>query len=242
MGYDRKAIQAERQTDLAAGIRRRMVQVVVTILLQAMVLFLAAGQLVWGWAWAYLALGVAILAVNASLLLSRRPDLVAERGRMAADAKTWDKWLALLVSAVGPLAILAVAGLDRRFGWSAPLPLWVHLAGLALFATGNGLWSWAMLSNRFFSGLVRVQWERGHTVETQGPYRYVRHPGYVGMIVFELGTPLTLGSLWALVPAAVLVAALVVRTALEDRTLQSELAGYADYARRTRYRLVPPIW
>ena len=98
------------------------------------------------------------------------------------------------------------------------------------------------VSNRFFSTMVRIQADRGQTVATAGPYRYVRHPGYVGYSVSFFGMALALGSLWALVPAVLMACLLVVRTALEDRTLQDELAGYTDYARQVRYRLLPGIW
>jgi protein-S-isoprenylcysteine O-methyltransferase Ste14 len=107
---------------------------------------------------------------------------------------------------------------------------------------GMLLVSWAMASNKFFSTTVRIQDDRGQTVTSSGPYRLVRHPGYVGFLVSNLATPLLLGSLWALIPAVVLEALVVVRTALEDRTLQAELGGYRDYARRVRYRLLPGVW
>jgi protein-S-isoprenylcysteine O-methyltransferase Ste14 len=99
-----------------------------------------------------------------------------------------------------------------------------------------------MVSNKFFSTSVRIQMERDHTVASGGPYRYVRHPGYVGYIVSGFAAPLALGSLWALIPAAITLCLLVVRTALEDRTLQDELDGYREYAARVRYRLLPGVW
>ena len=113
---------------------------------------------------------------------------------------------------------------------------------LIVFVLGMGLFDWAMLSNRFFSGTVRIQEDRGHTVVADGPYRVVRHPGYVGMIVMFVLPPLVLGSLWALIPAGLAALATVIRTALEDKTLQVELPGYAEYAQRTRYRLLPRVW
>jgi protein-S-isoprenylcysteine O-methyltransferase Ste14 len=107
---------------------------------------------------------------------------------------------------------------------------------------GSALGNWAMLENRFFSGYVRIQTDRGHMVVSNGPYRSIRHPGYLGGIVTWLAAPLALGSLWALIPAGAVVVAYVIRTALEDRTLQAELDGYKEYARQTRYRLVPGVW
>ena len=99
-----------------------------------------------------------------------------------------------------------------------------------------------MATNRFYGRYVRIQTDRGHTVVTTGPYRCVRHPAYAGLILFMLATALALESLWALIPAGLVAAVLVVRTVLEDRTLRSELLGYDDYAQRTRYRLVPGVW
>ncbi len=220
---------------------RRFAQIGVSALLQAGIL-LAAGRLAWTWAWVYVALYVLTVAANALILLPRHPELIAERAEVKAGAKDWDRVLAPLVSAVGPLAMLLTAGLDERFGWSVePGPL-LHAAGAILVAAGYALFSWGMASNRFFSGVVRIQSERGHEVASAGPYGYVRHPGYAGMIMFTLGTPLLLGSHWALAPAGATVLLMVLRTSLEDATLRRELPGYEDYASRVRYRLLPGVW
>jgi len=135
-----------------------------------------------------------------------------------------------------------VAGLDERFGWSHQITPVIHLIGLTFYGLGQGLFSWAMASNKNFSTAVRIQMDRGHTVATSGPYRYIRHPGYMGYIVSSLGMALALGSLWAIIPAGLIACFLVVRTVLEDRTLQDELPGYKDYAQGVRYRLLPGIW
>ena len=147
-----------------------------------------------------------------------------------------------MLSLVFPFATLIVCGLDVRWSWSPEVGLPVHLAGLALMVLGFAIISWAMVSNPFFSGAVRIQSERGHTVASGGPYRYVRHPGYVGMILHFGSLALVLGSLWALLPALINVALFILRTALEDRTLQAELPGYREYAAQTRYRLLPGVW
>ena len=118
----------------------------------------------------------------------------------------------------------------------------VEGGALAAAALSMALVTWSMASNRFFSSYVRIQKDRGHVVASGGPYRYVRHPGYVGMLGFGLATPLILGSVWALIPAGLTLVVVVVRTALEDRTLQRELEGYQAYAQRVRYRLVPGLW
>jgi len=136
-----------------------------------------------------------------------------------------------------------VGGLDERFGWSPPLDSAIHITALISYALGQGLFSWAMASNKFFSSVVRIQMDRNQTVATGGPYRYVRHPGNVGYITsFFLATPVALGSSWALIPGGIGTLLLIIRTALEDRTLLEELDGYKEYAQQVRYRLLPGIW
>jgi protein-S-isoprenylcysteine O-methyltransferase Ste14 len=215
-----------------------MLQVVIQTLLIAAILFIASGRLDWGWAWAYLGVGVGILVINASVL---PPELIAERGQVKEDTKDWDRVLAIFII-IPTLGTLIVAGLDERYGWSPQLDWAIQVVALVFFALAQGLFSWAMASNKFFSGTVRIQEERGHTVASGGPYRYVRHPGYVGYIISWTATSLTLGSLWALIPAGLVMCLMVVRTALEDRTLLDELDGYPDYAARVRYRLLPGVW
>ena len=143
---------------------------------------------------------------------------------------------------VGPLAWMIVAGLDERFGWSPQIPLALQLVALVIMVLGYVVGIWAMAVNRYFSAVVRIQKDRGHTVVSDGPYRFVRHPAYATGIVSCLATPILLGSLWALIPCGLVAVVTVVRTALEDKTLLDELDGYKDYARRVRYRLLPGAW
>jgi protein-S-isoprenylcysteine O-methyltransferase Ste14 len=139
--------------------------------------------------------------------------------------------------------MLVAAPLDVRYGWTAPLPSWVHITGNALVIIGFAILTWSMVTNRHFEATVRLQSDRDHHVMTGGPYRFVRHPGYVGTIIaFYFGTPLALGSAAMIVPALIGLITMVIRTALEDRTLQAELPGYAEFAQQTRYRLLPGIW
>jgi len=226
------------ETNISSAVVKRMLQAVITYLVLAAVLFISSGRLNWIWAWAYLGAGLALLVINALIL---PPELIAERGQPGENVKRWDRVLATLGS-LATLGIPIVAGLDERLGWSPQLVSAIHLVGLTFFVLGQGLFSWAMASNKYFSTAVRIQMDRGHTVATAGPYRYVRHPGYVGYIVSFLGMSLALGSLWAIIPAGLMACLLVVRTALEDRTLQDELPGYRDYAQRVRSRLLPGIW
>lgn len=221
---------------------RRGIQVFTSIVIQATILFATSGQLDWGMAWVYIGVSVGFVLFNMMVLLKSDPELIAERAQMKKDSKSWDKVLATLIVAVIPLISLSVAGLDHRFGWSPDFALSLRILATCGMVLGSGLWGWAMVSNKFFSGLVRIQKERGHTVQTSGPYRIVRHPGYVGLVLLTLAPPVMFGSLWALIPAGLATIGIIVRTALEDRTLQCELTGYAEYAQQTRYRLLPGIW
>jgi protein-S-isoprenylcysteine O-methyltransferase Ste14 len=208
-----------------------------------LLLFLSAGSFTWIWGWAQMAILTGFMAAHPLLLIPINPELLAEReqGMRSPDVKGWDRWLAPL-AAGGLFPMMVVAGLDVRFEWTGSIFPAAHVAGLICNVLGYALFLWAMVSNAFFSEGVRIQEERGHTVATGGPYRYVRHPGYAGAIVAALATPLLLGSMWAMIPASISAALYVLRTALEDKTLIQELPGYRDYAQQTRFRLVPGLW
>ena len=239
MNANTSANQPNGKSDLASRIRKRLLQVIVQFLVLAAILFVSSGRLNWVWAWAYLGVGVGILAIN---VLVMSPELIAERGQIGKEnIKGWDRVLTTL-SILPTLGTPIVAGLDERFGWSPPLTVAIQVVALILFALAQGLFTWGMASNKFFSTSVRIQMDRDHTVASGGPYRVVRHPGYVGYIVSSFATSLALDSLWALIPAGLTMCLLIVRTALEDRTLQDELDGYKDYAQQVRYRLLPGIW
>ena len=199
----------------------------------------------WDWwqAWVYALVTIAAFVVSRALVGRRNPELLAERSRSLQqdDAKPWDKKLAPLVGLGGALIPL-VAGLDARFGQPAGFSLAVELTALALLIGGYVVASYALIENAYFSGMVRIQTDRGQQVVSSGPYRWVRHPGYAGALLAYLATPFLLDSPWALLPALLLAVVLVIRTRLEDRTLHAGLPGYAAYAQRIRYRLTPGIW
>jgi protein-S-isoprenylcysteine O-methyltransferase Ste14 len=223
---------------------RLILSVIFFLFYTPLVLMITSGQLDWWMAWVYSIFSV-ILSLGSRVVMARKhPDLVAERAsfREAEGVKTWDKKLVPWVAQIGPFIILLVAGLDKRFGWTLMIPLWVPLVGLAIATLGFLFSTWALMENRYFSSVVRIQTERGHTVCKTGPYKYVRHPGYAGGLIWYLMTPLILGSLWTYIPTVIEVALIVLRTSLEDKTLQAELPGYKEYSRQTRYRLVPGIW
>ena len=199
----------------------------------------------WDWweAWVYGAVAVLGFVISRALAARRHPDLLAERARMLQheDAKSWDKVLAPLVGLGGGLIPL-VAGLDALFGWSSPFGLPVKIVALVIILAGYILGSYALIENRFFSGMVRIQTERGHQVVSGGPYRWMRHPGYAAALLTYLATPLFLDSIWAFVPVMLLTIVLVIRTGLEDKTLQEELPGYREYSQRVQFRLLPGVW
>jgi protein-S-isoprenylcysteine O-methyltransferase Ste14 len=224
-----------------AGIRKRIAQVVVLLLFLGAMLFLGAGSLTWFWGWVYLGLYLAGILVNGIVLARTHPETVARRSE-SEGMKDWDKVVGGLWAVAYFVAIPLVSGLDTRFGWTVGARWPVHLTGAVGFALGFGLFSWAMVENAYFSTVVRVQEAQGQQVCTSGPYRVVRHPGYLGAVLQSLSSPLVLGSAWALLPGAIAAALMVVRALLEDRTLHAELSGYAAYAEDVRYRLIPGIW
>lgn len=217
-----------------------IVRAVLAPLMMLSLIFLAAGRLDYLPGWIYMAINVVIMLVMA-FLLTKSPELIQERLKPGEGMKSFDR---LYFALSTPLYIVAlvVAGLDARFGWTGELPRWLYAAGMAIFLVGQAIFLWARYTNAYFSSVVRIQVERGHTVCKEGPYRYVRHPGYVGGFLFTASTGLVLGSLWACLPQFIACALLVWRTRLEDQVLLAELPGYAQYAAGTRYRLLPGVW
>ena len=227
--------------DLKANIIKRAMQVVFTLIFQAAMLFLSSGLLNWLWAWVLISMYLVGISVNAAIMLRYSPETIAERATVEG-MRGWDRIIGGTWAIMHFVLILLVAGLDVRFGWTGPVALTFHIAGGVALVLGFALFSWAMVSNTYFATVVRIQEDRGHTVCTTGPYRFMRHPGYVGAIIQSLALPLILGSLWSLIPGGLAALLIVARTVLVDRMLHNELAGYRDYAQQVRYRLMPGIW
>jgi protein-S-isoprenylcysteine O-methyltransferase Ste14 len=222
-------------------IARYAVREAVGLAVMAAALFLSAGQLAWWPAWACLAVMLAWTVASGVVILRLNPRLLAERLGPRRGAKPWD--LAIMsILGLTQLARYIVAGLDHRYGWTGGLPLAAQMAALVACVAGYAVVVWATASNTFFSQIVRVQSERTHTVATGGPYHYVRHPAYLGAIVFELAAPILLASWWAMIASGLDVVLLIIRTALEDRTMRAELTGYVEYAGQVRHRLLPGFW
>jgi len=220
-----------------------IVKMVVFILIMPFTTILISWKWDWWEAWAYGILSVVGFAVSRRLALQRNPDIMKERAGYGKQENTqsWDKVLSPLV-ALGGVFILITAGLDMLLAWPPSFSLPVKIIALVIILAGYSLGSWALIENRYFSGVVRLQTDRGHSVVSSGPYRLVRHPGYAGTVITYLAIPFLLDSAWALIPAVILVGLLFWRTALEDRFLQDNLEGYKDFTHKTRFRLIPGIW
>jgi len=231
---------ANRQKLVSPGV---VVQLLIVLVLFSLSPMLITGR--WGWpeAWAYALLVLMGFVVSRVLAARRHPDLLAERAHFAEheDTKPWDRVLGPLVG-IGSGLLPVVAGMEARLATSAPFSLAVKVLAVLLIVAGYAVASYALIENRFFSGVVRIQQDRGQQVVSSGPYRWVRHPGYAGGLLAYWATPALLDSRWAFVATLVLTVLLVMRTALEDRTLQEELPGYREYAGRVRFRLVPGVW
>jgi protein-S-isoprenylcysteine O-methyltransferase Ste14 len=238
------ASNTARQQPARIGNTLTWIKLTLTYLLIPAVLFVCGWDLRWWQAWLY-SLLIFIAGVGGRMLAEKRhPGLMDERVQYekAPDVKPWDKILAPLMAVSVAFPLLIVAGLDHRFGWSPAFPVWLNILGLILNGIGYALAVWAMVENRFFSSVVRIQTDRGHVVCDRGPYRFLRHPGYAGNILPLAGTVLALSSLWTIIPAAAALIIILVRTGLEDQALQEDLPGYREYTQQVRYRLVPWIY
>jgi protein-S-isoprenylcysteine O-methyltransferase Ste14 len=219
----------------------KVIKGVVTALLMLALLFVPAGTLRWPEAWILLIFYFTTVTGVMIWMKTNAPGLLKERMSRDKEMKRWDK---IVMSAYSFLLIilLVVPGLDAvRFGWSK-VPLIVKALGFIGYIPALGFAFWAMRENAFASDVVRIQEERSHSVCTTGPYRYVRHPMYTGVILFVLCFPLSLGSLYSFIPASLVIALFIIRTAMEDKTLLNELPGYKEYGQKVRFRLLPGVW
>lgn len=223
---------------------QQWIKLVVVYLLIPLILFICGGDIGWWQAWLYSMLILGAGIGGRMWAEQRHPGLTADRQsiEIIQNAKAWDKVLAPLMAVSLGYPIVLVAGLDHRFNWSPEFPLWLVSIGFVSISLGYAFAAWALVENQFFYSVVCVHTERGHVVCDSGPYRLVRHPGYAGNILGVFGIVVALGSAWALVPAMLALIIALVRTALEDQTLHAELPGYADYAHRVRYRLIPAVY
>jgi protein-S-isoprenylcysteine O-methyltransferase Ste14 len=233
--------QPFHQPEVTRKVMRWLARESMGIVMMAVILLLSAGRTDWLAGWTLAVITALWVAATALVVIPRYPELLAERVSPRKGSKTWD---VIIISIYGFITIAryVVAGLDVRFGWSTGISIPAQVIGFMIAVAGYALVVWATGANAYFSQTVRIQNERGHKVVTNGPYQFVRHPAYIGIILFELASAIMLGSWWALLLSSVSSVLFIVRTALEDRTLQAELQGYREYAQRVHYRLLPGIW
>jgi protein-S-isoprenylcysteine O-methyltransferase Ste14 len=221
--------------------RRRIAHSLISLAAFTLIWFALAGRVTWWQGWAVLLVFTGYVSVLAGRLSRSNPDLVRERMAPADKAEPWDRTL-MQVYTLLLLAFLVLVALDSgRFRWSAVSPGVQAIGWLLLVAAGAIIWH-VMMTNAFLSSYARLQDERNQTVVQEGAYAWIRHPMYLGVILALLGMPLALGSWWGLIPAFLIVALFLYRTYREDLMLIGGLHGYAEYASRVRYRLLPGIW
>lgn len=223
---------------------RAWIRLVVLYLLFPIVLLSCSGDLFWWQGWCYSIILFIAGVYGRALAEQRHPGLMDDRQDIEQyrQAKSWDKLLAPLMALSIGFPLQIVAGLDHRFQWSIEFSVELTILGLILTALGYAFAVWALIENRFFLSVVRIQTERGHKVCDTGPYQYVRHPGYAGNVIALFGIVLALSSLWTFIPVAVALIITLMRTHLEDQALRKELTGYEEYTQRVHYRLIPWVY
>ncbi|MGD0596069.1 MAG: isoprenylcysteine carboxylmethyltransferase family protein [Sedimentisphaerales bacterium] len=221
--------------------RRMMIRSFISIIAIGVAIFALAGRLDYWQGWLFFSI-LLIFMTGFGVFFTKKQDLMQERVGPGSGVKWWDK-IFFAIHVPLSFSVSLLAALDAgRFHWSPQLPIVLYPVTFVLILAGCCIIYWAMWTNNFFSSRVRIQTDRGHYVVTEGPYHYVRHPGYVGLIIFMPALALLLGSIYALIPAAIDIFLLIIRTYLEDITLQKELPGYTDYTKQVRFRLIPCIW
>jgi len=210
----------------------------IPVLVMAVILLGTSGDPIWLMAWIFL-----VIHGGATVFLSFTIDisLITERMRPGDGIKGWDRTLVRLLNISG-LLILLIAGLDHRYNWYNFIPMSLQIPGLILFIIGYLILIYAAITNSFFSSVVRIQKERGHQVITCGPYKFIRHPGYLGITLCLIAEPLIFQSLLSGIPCIIAVWFMIIRTRHEDQTLIQELDGYSDYKKSVQFRLIPGVW
>ena len=214
----------------------------ISILLFFLVItFFIAGRLDYWQGWVFNALNFFFIFITYIVLIDRK-DLIRERLKPGKGMKTWDR-VYYAVSTPMFFFMFIISVLDAgRFNWEPSIPFAIVLLGIIFYSVGQIIVIWAKKTNKFFSSVVRIQSDRKQTVCSNGPYRFIRHPGYLGGIIFTIATPFLLGSFWGLVPVFIIIVLVFIRTYLEDNTLKKELTGYIEYSNKVKYRIIPFIW
>jgi protein-S-isoprenylcysteine O-methyltransferase Ste14 len=221
---------------------RMMAGIIVTWLLIGVLLFGGAGRLDWKLGWIFFIVWGLFKILFIFMLRWLDPELLVERATRHENTQAYDRWL-LPIYYLMSFGTILIAALDNgRFQWSGLVPAAVIVCVYIIYLLGNGLASWAVASNPFFSSESRLQADRDQRVTRKGPYQFIRHPAYSASIIFWPITGLMLGSWWSVIPGVLAALMMLIRTVYEDRMLVAELDGYAEYAQQVRYRLIPGIW
>ena len=220
---------------------RGAIRIVLAIVFMGATLFISAGSFQWKDARTLLGLFFIIIIINLLVLIKWNPGVIEERMNVKKGTKKWDLVLGSVIGVLS-IGILVIAGLDERYGWSPDMAHWIRMLAIAMCVLSDLFFLWAMAVNKYFAKFMRIQEDRGHTVVTDGPYQYIRHPGYVGWTFMWITLPVILGSLWAFLPVGVSIILILVRTAWEDKCLMEELEGYPEYSHKVRFRLIPGLW
>lgn len=232
-----KTREVRLNRDGVRGIVRGFIRPIITLF----VLLISSGSIGWINAWVYAGMRLLYHVTYVLLLMKVNPELLNQRARVQKNTKTFDKIILISFVPIGFLALI-ICGLDAvRYQWT-DMSYGFIISGVVVWLLSISFILLAMAVNPHFEGTVRIQEERDHEVFALGPYKIVRHPGYLGIALGIISFPFILGSWWGLAPASVLVILVIIRTGLEDRMLKGELSGYEDYAERTRYRLLPLVW
>jgi protein-S-isoprenylcysteine O-methyltransferase Ste14 len=204
-------------------------------------IFISAGHIKYWQGWIYISISL-LTTITSLLFMQIDTELINERSKPGEGTKKWDK-LILAISFLAFILMSITAGLDSgRFQWSPPFHSYIYIIGIILTIIGQILFFIAQKQNKFFSSVVRIQSDRGHVVCDTGLYRIVRHPAYLGLIISTIGFPLLFGSLWSIIPSFIAIVLHLIRIYLEDITLINELKGYTEYAKKTRFKLIPGVW
>ncbi len=212
------------------------------IIVTGLVFFLTAGKINILRAWIYIGIYAIGGLIISFILFKKTPKLLNDRRKMQKGTKQLDKYIILTYFFFAIVITPFVAGIDRRFNLTELLPSFYLYIGIILYLLSALFSTWPMLHNPFFEGTLRIQKEKNHNVINTGPYKIVRHPGYLGMLLGSIALPLAMGSVLALIPLSIMIVLIFVRTYYEDTTLQKELTGYSEYCREVKYRLIPFIW
>jgi protein-S-isoprenylcysteine O-methyltransferase Ste14 len=225
-----------------AGIKQFLLACVMLII-QMVIFFISAGHIDMLRPWIFFGASFMHYSVSIVVQYKLNPELLVQRlKRKREGSKLWDEILMRVSNLTVLIAVPVIAGLDiGRFHWSG-LDVQFAVLGFVFFIVSTILLNWAMAVNPHFEPTVRIQKDRDHKVISNGPYKMVRHPGYLAGILFALSIPLIMGSILTLIPSGVYSLLMIIRTLLEDRTLQKELDRYQEYAKHVRFRLFPGIW